>query len=159
MVRHFLFQPGEWLGAGQVSFSMSPDVLHFRTKWIVSGHDADRFHCIQTVEIVGGDRMTNIFQITPKDKHTFEIQLENELLGSFKGIGLIEENQIAWEFREKGTFEGFEVYKLLQETEYSMHAEYLSSDHTRTNIKGRLWKRVGDFSSDVFTKHDDKGKE
>ena len=154
MLSHFLFQPGEWLGTGQVSFSMSPDVLHFRTKWVVTEEEANLFHCVQTVEIVGGDRIINDFQVTPQGSDAFNITLENELLGTFTGKGVIEERSVAWEFREKGSFEGYEVYRCTEDTEYTMHAEYLSSDQMRTMIRGRIWKRVGTFDLTELTQEE-----
>jgi hypothetical protein len=146
---HFLFEPGEWLGAGQVSFSVSPDILHFRTKWVVTQVDKNRFHSTQTVEIVGGDRIVNIFEVIPQDKGNFDIVLDNELLGTFKGKGIIEDHLVAWEFREKGTFEGYELYKKVNETEYTLHAEYLSSDQARTLIRGRIWKRLPRYEDEA----------
>lgn len=145
MKHHFLFQPGEWLGTGQVSFSMSPDVLHFRTKWEIDADAPNHFHCKQIVEIVGGDRIINSFEILLHAPHTFDIVLTNDLLGTFSGEGVIEERLLAWEFREKGIFEGYEVYKCVDDNEYTMHAEYLSSDQTRTLIRGRIWKRTDRF--------------
>ena len=142
MLKHFLFQPGEWLGTGQVSFSMSPDVLHFRTKWVVVEEEPTVFRCTQTVEIVGGDRIINEFQVTKSQAREFEITLENELLGTFSGTGIADSEQVAWEFREKGTFEGFEVYRVTDLSEYSMNAEYISADQMRTMIRGRIWKRT-----------------
>ncbi len=148
MIPHFIFHPGEWLGTGQVSFSMSPDVLHFRTKWVVAVTENRWFHCTQTVEIVGGDRIVNNFLIKPQGTDAFEIILENELLGTFSGTGVIEDRTVAWEFREKGAFEGYEVYRRTDDSEYTMHAEYLSSDQMRTMIRGRIWKRVAHFIED-----------
>ena len=145
MKNHFLFQSGEWLGTGQVSFSMSPDVLHFRTKWEIHSDEPRYFHCKQIVEIVGGDRILNSFEITLPLPNAFDIVLTNELLGTFSGTGVIEERLVAWEFREKGVFEGYEVYKCVDDNEYTMHAEYLSSDQTRTLIRGRIWKRTSSF--------------
>lgn len=140
---HFLFQPGEWLGAGQVSFSMSPDVLHFRTRWQISPPDEGAVSCTQTVEIVGGDRLVNMFEIVPEDNaDRFHVVLENDELGTFEGSGLFDEKMVAWEFRDKGVFEGFEVYKRVEDDEYTMHAEYVSSDQTRTMIRGRIWRRA-----------------
>jgi len=139
---HFLFTPGEWLGTGQVSFSMSPDVLQFRTKWAVVQDEPTLYRCTQTVEIVGGDRIINVFEVVPHDSRSFDIILENEVLGTFLGTGVAEERLVAWEFRQKGTFEGYEVYNKVDDSEYSMHAEYLSTDDTRTTIRGRLWKRA-----------------
>jgi hypothetical protein len=140
MLKHFLFEPGNWLGTGQVTFSFSPDLLYFRTKWSTVKPDDESFQSTQTVEIIGGDRMVNIFIIKPIDQSSFDIVLQNELLGVFSGTGVIEPNLIAWEFRNPGTLEGYEVYERLQEQEYSMHAEYLSSDGSRTLIRGKIWK-------------------
>lgn len=138
----FLFEPADWLGAGQVTFSISPDLLYYRTKWSVREVDKQRLQCTQTVEIVGGDQMINIFFITPRDATSFDISLENELLGTFSGQGVREGSQlIAWEFREPGKLEGFEVYERTSEDEYSMRAEYISSaDGARTMIQGKIWK-------------------
>ena len=144
-MQHFIFQPGEWLGTGQVSFSMSPDVLHFRTKWVIAKEDQNHFHCTQIVEIVGGDRIVNNFKVTPQGLDSFVIVLDNELLGIFSGKGVIEEKSVAWEFREKGSFEGYEVYRYNENSEYTMHASYLSADQMRTSIRGRIWKKTDDF--------------
>lgn len=142
MPPHFLFAPGTWLGTGQVSFSMSPDILHFRTQWIISQIGKNIFHSTQTVEIVGGDRIINMFEVTPRNAGSFDIVLENELLGTFSGTGVSENLLVAWEFREKGVFEGFEVYRRVDGTEYSLHAEYLSSEQSRTMIRGKIWKQT-----------------
>ncbi len=135
-----MFEPGEWLGTGQVTFSVSPELLYFRTKWSCVRADEEAYQCTQTVEIIGGDRMVNIFTIKPINKVSFDIVLQNEILGVFSGTGVLEENLVAWEFRSVGTFEGYEVYEKLHDEEYAMHAEYLSSDAARTRISGKIWK-------------------
>ena len=140
MSKHFLFEPGNWLGTGQVTFSFSPDLLYFRTKWSTAQPDDATYQCTQTVEIIGGDRMVNIFVIRLTAENAFDIILQNELLGVFNGTGVVEPNLVAWEFRHPGTLEGFEVYERLQEQEYAMHAEYLASDGSRTMIRGKIWK-------------------
>lgn len=142
MSDHFLFKAGEWLGAGQVTFSMSPDLLYFRAKWSIAPQDEETFQCTQAIEIIGGDQMVNIFfvMLSP-DEDAFEIVLHNELLGIFDGTGVIEHNLVAWEFRHTGVFEGYEVYEK-QDDEYAMHAEYLASDGARTRIRGKIWKAI-----------------
>lgn len=144
MAKHFLFEPGDWLGTGQVTFTISPDLLYFRTKWSCVMPDEESYQCTQTVEIVGGDRMVNIFSIKLLDDNNFDIVLQNELLGVFSGNGVIEDDLVAWEFRRVGTFEGYEVYERLDDEEYAMHAEYLSSDGARTRISGKIWKSSED---------------
>lgn len=146
MRTHFLFEPGNWLGTGQVTFSFSPDLLYFRTKWVTTKPDEESFHCTQTVEIVGGDRMVNVFIVKPMtDPASFDIVLQNELLGVFSGTGVVEPNLLAWEFRNPGTLEGFEVYERVHEQEYAMRAEYLSNDGSRTLIRGKIWKASGEL--------------
>lgn len=140
MQKHFLFEPGNWLGTGQVTFSFSPDLLYFRTKWVTTQPEEGTFQSTQTVEIIGGDRMVNVFVVKMAEQNGFDIILQNELLGVFNGTGVIEPNLVAWEFRNPGTLEGYEVYERVQQEEYAMHAEYLASDGSRTMIKGKIWK-------------------
>src|SRR5438552_13036296 len=111
MKRHFIFETGDWLGTGQVTFTISPDLLYFRTKWSCVKPDDETYQCTQTVEIIGGDRMVNIFTVKAIDDHSFDIVLQNELLGLFSGTGVQEDDLVAWEFRHSGTFEGYEVYE------------------------------------------------
>ena len=141
----FLFEPGDWLGTGQVAFTVSPELLYFRTKWSCARPDDETYQCTQTVEIIGGDRMVNVFTIKPIDKDKFDIVLQNEILGVFSGLGVVDERTVAWEFRTVGTFEGLEVYKRVHDEEYEMHAEYLSSDGARTRISGKIWKATDKF--------------
>jgi hypothetical protein len=141
MHRHFLFQSGEWLGAGQVTFSSCSDLLYFRTFWSIAEQEEEDFLCTQTVEIIGGDRMVNIFSVLlSPEEDVFEILLSNETLGVFEGAGVVDEKIIAWEFRHKDLFEGFEVYEKVAEDEYRMKAEYLASNLARTMISGKIWK-------------------
>ncbi len=142
MFGHFLFRPGEWLGAGQVTFSMSPDRLYFRAKWDIAEQEDAEFLCTQTVEIIGGERMMNIFSVRPSfEENVFDILLTNELLGVFEGTGVAEEGMVAWEFRHSGVFEGFEVYQRISEEEYTLRAEYLAADGARTHISGKIWQK------------------
>ena len=142
---HFLFTEGQWLGAGQVTFSISPDLLYFRTRWdITPSSQNDLLQCLQRVEIVGGDQMINLFDVSNVSDDAFDVHLQNEILGNFTGTGVIEKNLVAWEFREPGQLEGYEVYERSALDEYSMHAEYISSDGARTMIRGKIWKAITD---------------
>lgn len=141
MKDHFIFLAGDWVGAGRVTFSTSPDVLTFRTKWSIAPQDDGSIRCVQSVELIGGDRLTNIFEVVPKNGTSFDISLENELLGTSSGVGICDEKQVAWELRGTEIFEGYEIYTRIQPFEYSMHAEYISSDQSRTIIRGKIWKR------------------
>ncbi len=150
MARHFIFESGAWLGAGQVTFSISPDMLYYRTRWDIfeQGKEKEKlFQCTQRVEIVGGDQMVNVFMVRPETELAFEITLHNQLLGVYSGLGVVEEKLVAWEFRSKGMLEGYEVYERTKEDEYEMHAEYVSSDGARTMIRGKIWKESKEGSS------------
>ncbi len=140
MKRHFIFEPGEWIGNGVVNFTHSPDVLHFRVKWTVHEVEGGAYQGIQLVEVVDGDRMMNIFDVSGIQQDSFRIVLQNELLGTFEGVGIQDQNMVSWEFRARGSFEGFEVYER-QADGYSFHAEYLSSDNARTAIHGKIWQK------------------
>lgn len=136
-----MFESGEWLGTGQVSFTFSSDVLHYRTKWSTFEDEGQDWHCLQRVEIAGGDQLLNQFTISKKDDKHFGIVLSNDQLGTFNGVGIIDDKTIAWEFRKPSVFEGYEVYERLHNKEYTMHAEYLAHDGARTIIRGRIWKK------------------
>lgn len=151
MTKHaFIFEPGQWIGEGRVRFSSSPDEIKFYTKWNIpdvktGGTSTDRqtIYCFQQVEMRGtNEQVLNQFcfsEITPLG---FLIELENELVGKVRGKGVIEPKTIAWEFRGHSNFEGFEVYELLENGDYMLHAEYSSLDQFRTIIDGRIWKKV-----------------
>lgn len=142
MAKHeFIFSPGQWIGEGRVTFSASPDHLRFYTKWLIDKAENGNIRCQQHVEMEGGeDRVFNTFVFSNVLSSSFVLELMNELLGSVKGKGVIDEKTIAWEFRG-GEFEGFEVYELQENGDYMLHAEYASTDQFRTIIDGRIWKK------------------
>lgn len=139
-MKHFLFEVGEWLGTGQVSFTISPDIFRFRVKWAIFQQGSQAFNCIQTVLLETGDQIINVFTVSP-EKNVFTITLENQHLGTFSGEGVVEPSLVAWDFRDPGVLEGCEVYELVKEDEYHFRSEYLSSDFSRTTIEGRIWKK------------------
>ncbi|MEC7839176.1 MAG: hypothetical protein VX777_03955 [Chlamydiota bacterium] len=140
---NFLFQPGNWIGEGKVSFSASPDELRFFTRWVINVTEDDKIQCKQTVEIQGvGEHVINSFVISDVQSNSFAIELQNEMLEKVKGEGIIDPKRIAWEFRQHETFEGFEVYQLSDDGEYTFHAEYSSPDQFRTIIDGRIWRKT-----------------
>lgn len=137
----FLFQAGIWNGQGRISFNTSPEVVSFVTQWEVSKEEGG-FRALQKVEMQGTEEtLTNHLYFSHITSTAFEIELSNELLGTVKGKGIIDEQQIGWEFRGHATLEGFEVYRRIQQDEYTVHAEYASPDQYRTIITGRLWQK------------------
>lgn len=138
----FLFSPGTWIGEGKVTFSASPEHLHFYTKWIISPVADGVIKASQEVEMRGGgDNVFNSFAFKEIEDQSFKIELENELLGKASGKGVIDTKTIAWDFTGHPDFEGFEVYELQENGDYMLHAEYVSPDQHRTIIEGRVWKK------------------
>lgn len=144
MIAHyFLFSPGAWIGEGKVSFSMSPEVLRYYTKWVVDPKKEGAICCEQRVEKEGGgEDVFNNFTISDIEEGGFNIELTNESLGTVRGRGVIDAKTIAWEFRSNEEFQGFEVYELQENGDYMLHAEYSSSEDFRTIIEGRLWQKA-----------------
>jgi hypothetical protein len=138
----FIFQSGNWIGEGRVTFSASPDLIRFYTKWVINPADTKGIVCIQEVEMQGTEpHMVNSFVFLNITDSSFEVELENQLMGKVKGKGIIDEKTIAWEFHGHGGLEGFEVYTLEENGDYMLHAEYASTDQFRTIIDGRIWKK------------------
>lgn len=154
---HFLFQPGEWLGYGEVVVSSSPEKLRFHVEWKIESADAKKVKATQRVDIAGNEPMTNTFTVAQPEGGKFTIALVNGAIGSFSGTGMLDSSCVAWEFRHddidnevphegdhredhEADLEGYEVYERLSQDEYTFRAEYLGQDE-RTNITGRLWRR------------------
>lgn len=146
----FLFSPGKWLGEGKITFSGSPDLLKFYTRWDIAPAEPEgELHeivCLQIVEMQGAteEHIKNRFTFSQVDSVSFVLELENELIGVVQGKGLMDEKKIAWEFRGHSTFEGFEVYELQENGDYLFHAEYVSPDQFRSLIDGRIWKKTAE---------------
>ena len=139
----FIFQPGYWIGEGQISFSASPEKLRFYTRWMASGMATEGIRCQQKVEMEGGEETVyNQFLFFHLRESAFQIQLENDLVELVVGKGVLDQKTIAWEFRGNGKIEGFEVYTLQENGDYLIHAEYSSPDLFRTLIDGRIWKKT-----------------
>jgi hypothetical protein len=143
MIAHeFIFHPGNWIGEGKVTFSISPEALHFYTKWTFENEFDNIIQSSQTVEIQDNDpSMRNNFKFSEISPTKFTVDLENDILGKVKGNGIIDAKNIAWEFHHVGGLEGFEIYELQENGEYIFHAEYTSPDQFRTIIDGRIWKK------------------
>jgi hypothetical protein len=138
----FIFKSGLWVGEGKVTFSASPDRIRFYTKWTQEKEKAPDLFWNQHVELEGGEsNVYNTFRFFNVKPNSFEVELNNELLGTVVGKGLIEPKTIAWEFRGHPEFEGFEVYELQENGDFMLHAEYCSLDQIRTIIEGRIWKK------------------
>lgn len=124
---------------------MVEEELDFMTRWSLGAQDAEgMIPAEQEVQIKGmNDIMHNKFIITDITSTTFMIELENAALGTIVGKGVIKEDLIAWEFRDNELeFEGFEFYEKQEDGSYLMRAEYATSDHYRTTIRGKIWEKL-----------------
>jgi len=142
-VKHiFVFNEGLWMGEGTITLNMVEEELGFFTKWNISGKDTtEKIKSVQEIQISGiSENMRNdltFFDFHPKG---FSVEMENLNIGRILGKGVFDEKLIAWEFRDNDlNFEGFEIYRLLEDGSYLMHSEYVTSDQFRTQIKGRIW--------------------
>lgn len=143
VIHEFIFNPGIWVGEGKVTFSASPDLVRFYTKWTIENENQQAITCHQHVEMEGGEsNVYNTFVFSQIKPQSFSVELVNELLGPVQGKGIIDSKTIAWEFRNHSEFEGFEVYELQENGDFMLHAEYSSVDQVRTIIDGRIWKKV-----------------
>jgi hypothetical protein len=141
----FIFEPGTWLGEGKVRLSISDEELKFVTRWNVDkAKKTGRIASMQEVQITGiSEIMNNQFLFYDFDAETFKIELENQTLGKIVGSGIYRPKLIAWEFRLNDVgFEGFEMYQLLEDGSYFMHAEYIAQEDFRTQIQGKIWKKA-----------------
>lgn len=142
--QHFIFNPGVWIGEGKITFSTSPENIHFYTKWIIEDFDKKiGYVCQQQVEMQGvNESVFNNLVFSDVTADAFIVTLENELMGTIFGKGIIDATTIAWEYRQGNDFEGFEVYELQDNGDYMLHAEYSSPDQYRTIIDGRIWQKT-----------------
>lgn len=140
----FLFQEGLWIGEGRITFSVSPEHIHFYTRW--TSHPENEtvaYRWTQEVEMQGtNERVDNHFLITPLSDTAFTISLENDIVGKALGKGVIDPKKMAWEIKSPDAFHGFEIYELQENGDYMLHAEYVAQDNFRTLIDGRIWQKT-----------------
>lgn len=140
----FIFEPGIWLGEGQIKLSISNEVLRFVMKWKVEAPKENGvIKSTQEVQIHGvSEPMFNRFAFSAPSEEQFRVQLESDNIGKVVGEGICRPNKIAWQFRaQNGGFEGFEMYELMDDGKYFMHAEYLAQEEFKTLIQGKIWKK------------------
>ncbi len=143
MSHPFLLQPGVWLGEGTITFTASPEALHFASKWEVNEKTNGQIRAIQQVELRGvGDKIVNHFLFSDITPTNFTVELQNDLIGTATGKGIYDEVQIGWEFLRHADFQGFEMYRIAGAQQYSLHAEFCSSEEYRSIIQGHLWKKA-----------------
>ncbi len=142
MMNHaFIFTAGVWKGSGSISFSMADDILEFTTLWTVLPSEDGNFYFSQEIAIQGlSETMRNQFTLRPLNNESFDIVLENQIIGKVMGSGLISDETIAWEFRRKDQeFEGYEIYELQEDGSYKMKAEFTAGAGLRTYVSGQIF--------------------
>ncbi len=140
--RNFILAPSIWIGEGKITFSASPEFIKFYTKWQVTEEAPGRLKATQIVEMQDTkEHIVNTYTFYDITLTHFSVQLENEVIGKISGTGIIEPTIIAWEFQGSKNLEGFEVYELQENGDYSLHAEFSSPDQFRTIIDGLIWKK------------------
>ncbi len=143
MSKHqFLFQAQNWVGEGTIILNMVEEELNFSTRWNVLGKDnAGKIQSIQELQIAGiSENMRNALTFFDFGEKGFSVEMENINIGKVLGTGIYDDKIVSWEFRDNDmNFEGFEVYRLLDDNTYTVHAEYVTSDQFRTEIRGKIW--------------------
>lgn len=138
----FLLTPSKWLGQGTVAFNTSQETIKFHTSWDITEGGNGIFKARHDVELTGvTEHVVNNLTISDITDSSFVVTLTNDMVEDIKGIGVIDDQKLAWEFNNVGEFEGFEVYNLMEGDKYQFHAEYLSSNQFRTIIDGTIWKK------------------
>lgn len=141
----FLFQPGVWIGEGEIAFPSAKETARFFTRWRVLEYSSEKLICLQEVELQGIQQTNRneftLFAFTPKPFTVghFKIVLKNETIGELKGKGIVDPKSIAWELRDDPGLEGYEVYEKQESGDYLFRAEYVSGDEAHTLIQGKIW--------------------
>jgi hypothetical protein len=146
----FILSAHGWMGEGTIVLNMVEEELNFFTKWFVQEKNSiGSISSIQEIQIAGiSEVMRNELTFFDFSSKGFSVEMENANIGKVVGIGVMDDNLIAWEFRQNDlNFEGFETYHLLKDGSYKMHAEYVTSDQFRTQINGRIWIPPNGFIS------------
>lgn len=146
MEHSFLFFPGQWLGEGNITFSSSPEVLHFYTSW-KSAQD-QIWVWTQKVQIVGNEEeMVNTYTIHEVSGSQFFLTLNNTWVGEVSAEGLTDAKKIEWTYTNPQVMSGGETYFLQENGEYLFHAEFHTQDLFRIKIEGKLWRSMPDDAS------------
>lgn len=153
----FIFSPGLWTGEGKITLNMVEEELFFGTHWSVQDPDfSGKVSCAQEIRIQGfPENMRNELTFYDFQAGRFAVDMENQNIGRIVGTGVVDENNISWEFRGNANFEGFETYQKQSDGSYTMHGEYITTDQFRTQIEARLWLQTKELPSPEEFPHGD----
>jgi len=143
MLQHtFILEPGSWVGEGKIILSMIEEIFSFRIQWTVPERDASgKVQCIQEIQIQGlSENLRNELTFRDFNPKQFVVDMENQNIGCVAGNGVVDEQIIAWEFRNRDTnFEGYETYARQEDGSYAMKGEYVTADQLRSQIEAHIW--------------------
>lgn len=135
----FIFEPGEWVGEGEISFFAGAQKSSYRTKWEIHPIFKERVLAVHSVFLKGVDEpIMNFYRFSSFEEGLFKVEMENILFGKVEGAGLIETDRVKWEFTETPHFRGFEEYTRLGNGSYRAVAAYTSGDGGTSQIVGTL---------------------
>lgn len=137
----FPFRPGKWLGEGVIKLNLIKEPMKFYSRWTITDGDKDRYHCVQEIEVEGlADRMHNEFDFDFSKHDDIQVELENTSIGKVKATGILDPKMIAWEYsNDPGEFGGYEVYEKEDEKTYNFRSHFITADHLRSFIQGKMW--------------------
>jgi hypothetical protein len=156
----FILMPGVWHGEGKIQLNMIEEELLFQTTWNVLEEDTSKkIQCIQEIQIDGlSENMKNEMLFFDITEQSFAVHMTNQNIDKIQGKGIIDNKTIAWEFTNSDrNFEGFEVYHLLEDGGYSLHAEFFTSDQFRTKILGKIWQKTFPDQIELKEKKEEEG--
>lgn len=139
----FIIASGVWLGEGKLSFTLSPNILRYYTKWTVAEEQDGVIVAVQEVELEGREENQHNRLIFRKSvSENFLVTYSHQILGDISGEGTISNKGISWRLLKHPEFEGVEEYERNERGGYQVHAEYLSGDF-KTIVDGRIWRITG----------------
>jgi len=136
----FPFKLGVWLGEGQVKLNLIKDPMKFYSRWTITKEDST-IMCVQEIEVIGlSERMHNHFIFDFSKIDDIQVELENVSIGKMRAKGLLDKKMFAWEYiSEPGEFGGYEIYEKQDEKTYQFRAHFITAEHLRSFIKGKMW--------------------
>lgn len=142
MIHDFLFQSGVWLGEGKISFSASPNIINFYTRWKIFLPSEDEVRAVQNIELEGvKEHVINYYDIKEMTSESFKLFMSNDNIGEHQAKGTLSPEKIFWAYYKEGNLQGFETYSIQPNGEYIFHAEYISMEGDKTIVEGRLWAK------------------
>lgn len=126
--------PSIWLGQGFIHMRSIAEPVRYFTRWTI----ADEI--TQEVEIDGlAIKQVTVYTISPDLK----ITLENEDLGLWEGVGIIDEHHFSWRLSSNDkSLTSEEHFYHLENGRIKTRAIFSDSDGPYTVVEGELWQKM-----------------